>query len=77
MGVVYEARQVSFNRPVALKVLGAGLGLSPRTVQREAEAEAKVHNANIAPIYATNNGGHGGVMAELSGGYILSHFGTT
>src|SRR4051812_28745860 len=56
MGVGYEARQVSLNRPVALKVLGPGLGLTSLAVQRfrhEAEAAAKLHHTNIVPVYAT------------------------
>jgi serine/threonine protein kinase len=56
MGVVYEARQVSLNRTVALKLLSGGLGLTPRAVQRfrrEAEAAAKLHHTNIVPVYAT------------------------
>jgi serine/threonine protein kinase len=56
LGIVYRARQVSLNRPVALKVLGGGLGLTPRAVQRfrrEAEAAARLHHTNIVPVYAT------------------------
>src|SRR5215470_11928979 len=60
MGVVYEARQVSLNRKVALKVLKAGLGLTTQAVNRfhrEAAAAAKLHHTNVVPIYATGEDG--------------------
>jgi serine/threonine protein kinase/Tfp pilus assembly protein PilF len=55
MGVVYEARQVSLNRRVALKVLPPGLGMTEIAVQRferEARAAAKLHHTNIVPVHA-------------------------
>jgi serine/threonine protein kinase/Tfp pilus assembly protein PilF len=58
MGVVYEARQRSLNRQVALKVLSTGLGLTTKAVmrfKREAEAAAKLHHTNIVPIYSTGD----------------------
>ncbi len=62
MGTVYEAWQRSLSRTVAIKVLSAPLGASPRIVtrfQREAQAAAKLHHPNIVPIYA--QGEHDGV----------------
>jgi serine/threonine protein kinase len=77
MGVVYEARQVSLNRKVALKVLSGGLGLTPKAVQRfrrEAEAAAKLHHTYIVPVYATGEqvGTHFYAM-ELIDGPSLDH----
>jgi serine/threonine-protein kinase len=54
MGVVYRARQLRLNRPVALKMLlaGAGAGPSDRArFQREAEAVAGLRHANIVQVY--------------------------
>src|SRR5215470_7727825 len=72
MGIVYEARQVSLNRKVALKVLSGGLGLTPKAVQRfrrEAEAAARLHHTNIVPIYATGeqDGTHFYAMELIEG----------
>src|SRR5215468_1576455 len=72
MGVVYEARQVSLNRKVALKVLSGGLGLTPKAVERfrrEAEAAAKLHHTNIVPVYATGeqDGNHFYAMELIDG----------
>ncbi len=63
MGVVYEARQVSLNRKVALKVLSSGPWLVPKAVQRfqlEAEAAAKLHHSNIVAVFTA--GEHNGTF---------------
>jgi Protein kinase domain len=72
MGVVFEARQISLNRQVALKVLASTLGLTARAVerfQREAEAAAKLHHTNIVPVYATGeqDGAHFYAMELIAG----------
>ncbi len=76
MGTVYEAWQESLKRVVAIKVLGASLGLGTGAVvrfQREAQAAAKLHHTNIVPIFA--QGEHEGLyfyVMELVEGRSLN-----
>ena len=53
MGIVYQARQVSLNRPVALKVLGQSLKRPSDLArfQREAQAAARLAHPGVASIY--------------------------
>src|ERR1700704_6258883 len=75
MGVVYEARQVSLNRRVALKVL-PGIGRSnPQAVERfrrEAASAAKLTHPNIIQVYAFGeSAGHHYIAMEFVDGPSL------
>jgi serine/threonine protein kinase len=55
MGVVYEAKQISLRRRVALKVLPFAAAIDPRRLQRfktEALAAAHVQHEKIVPVHA-------------------------
>ncbi len=58
MGVVYEARQISLNRRVALKMLPFAALLDAKQIKRfrnEAQAAAQLHHPNIVPVYYVGN----------------------
>jgi len=53
--VVYEARQISLNRRVAVKLLPFAAVLSAKQIARfkhEAQAAAHVQHPNIVPVFA-------------------------
>jgi serine/threonine-protein kinase len=54
MGVVYKARQISLNRPIALKILPPTLSSDSSFVKRfhrEAQAVAQLHHPNIVQVH--------------------------
>lgn len=60
MGVVYHARQVSLDRPVALKVMTGARRIGPSAAERfhrEARAAARLNHANVVPVYAQGTQG--------------------
>jgi serine/threonine protein kinase len=72
MGVVYEARQVSLNRTVAIKMILAGQLASQDDVKRfyiEAESAAGLNHTGIVPIYeiGSNNDQHFFSMGFVDG----------
>jgi serine/threonine-protein kinase len=75
MGVVYRARHLRLNRPVALKMLLAGVYAGPHDLarfQREAEAVAGLRHANIVQVH--DGGEHDGrpyfTMEFVEGGSL-------
>ena len=84
MGIVYQARQLSLNRPVALKVLGQALtrGTDVSRFQREAQAAARLRHPSIAQVYYIGQDRHVCYLAmELIEGAslrrVLDRLGTT
>jgi len=72
MGVVYEAKQQSLDRRVALKVLPLNYLPTPKHIvrfKREAQSAARLHHTNIVPVFGVGqqDGNHYYVMQFIDG----------
>ena len=72
MGVVFEARQRSLDRKVALKVLPAEQAMTPASIarfQREARMAAQLHHSHIVPVlgHGEDDGNHFIAMQLIDG----------
>ena len=79
MGVVYEARQLSLNRPVALKMVQASHLLSAEARLRfsmEIESVAQLSHPHIVPLYESGEyeGTHFFTMKLVKGGNLSDFF---
>jgi eukaryotic-like serine/threonine-protein kinase len=77
MGTVFEARQLSLNRPVAIKMVRAGLFAGESDLRRfriEVEAVAHLDHPRIVPIYGVgeNQDCHYFSMKLIRGGSLAS-----
>ncbi len=76
MGEVYQARDTTLNRDVAIKVLPAALADDPDRLarfQREAESLAALNHPNIAHIHGLEKSGHTpAIVMELVPGPTLA-----
>ena len=72
MGIVYEARDETSGRIVAIKVLPGTFGLGPHNLERfrrEAQAAARIDHPAVVPVYDVGSlgGMHYVVMKRLPG----------
>src|SRR5579864_9382883 len=72
MGIVYEARQISLNRRVALKILPFAAALDPRALARfkqESLAAAQLDHPHIVHVYGvgSDRGVHFYAMQYIEG----------